>query len=113
MSLRMSRRHDAGDEGEADVGGGADDAREHGAVFLRPDLHDQRDAERPFAAHAERGDEAQRGEVPRRLREIDEAGERCVDCGEGECSLTECLAVSRRKLMQRCGENDEGRAEQQ
>ena len=35
-----------------------------GARFARPDFIDQRDAERPFAPHAERGDEAQGGDVP-------------------------------------------------
>ena len=43
----------------AHVGRRADEAGQERPRAVRPDLHHQRHAERPLAAHAERGDEAQ------------------------------------------------------
>ena len=58
------------DQGEADVGRGADDAGHERPMFFRPDLHDERHAERPFTAHAQRPNEAEETEVPRFARKI-------------------------------------------
>ena len=38
----------------------------------------QRDAQRPFAAHAQRGDETKRAQVPRLLREVRQTGEQRI-----------------------------------
>ena len=63
------------DHEESDIGRGADQSRDQRARLVRPDFVDERDAERPLAAHAERGDESQRGDVPRLGREAAQPGE--------------------------------------
>ena len=79
----LEENGDDGDEGETDVGGGADHAGHERAVFGRPDFHDEGDAERPFAAHAERTQEAGGAEVPRFLGEINQTGKDGVDENAG------------------------------
>ena len=66
------------DHEKSEVRRGADEAGDQRARFVRPDFVDQRDAERPFAAHAERRDEPQRGDVPRLGRKPAEAGKQRV-----------------------------------
>ena len=66
------------DEQHADVGGGADQPSEKRPRTIGPDLGDQRHAERPFAAHAERRDESQHGDVPGLAGESAQAGENRV-----------------------------------
>src|SRR6185436_1434631 len=53
----------------------ADESREQRARLRRPELRDERDAQRPFAAHAERRDEAEGAELPRRPDQAAEPGE--------------------------------------
>ena len=63
------------DHQKSEIRGRADQPGNQRARFVRPDFVDQRDAERPLAAHAERGDEPQRRDVPRLGREAAESGE--------------------------------------
>jgi hypothetical protein len=56
-----------------------DHARHQRPVFFRPRLHHERNPQRPFAAHAERGDKARHQQVPRFRGEIDQTGEQRVE----------------------------------
>ena len=56
---RRQAQSEQTDQQEAHIGCGANETRQQGPRFLRPDLHDQGHAQRPFAAHAERRKEAQ------------------------------------------------------
>ena len=61
------------DHEKSEVRGSADQPGDERARLVGPDLVDQRHAERPLAAHAERGDEPQRRDVPRLGREAAQA----------------------------------------
>ncbi len=63
-----AQRHE-GDEHVAHVRRGADQAGEQTARAVGPDLHHERDAQRPFATHAERRHEAQDHDLPRGRRQ--------------------------------------------
>ena len=63
------------DHQKSEIRGRADEPGNQRARFVRPDFVDQRHAERPLAAHAERGDEPQRRDVPRFGREAAQSGE--------------------------------------
>jgi hypothetical protein len=74
-------RHAQGDEADdqkADVRSRADEARHERPRSIRPDFGDERDAERPLAAHAHRGHEAQHRELHGRLDQRAQPGEERV-----------------------------------
>ena len=62
----------------ADIGRGADQSGQHAARAVGPDLHDEGHAERPFAAHAQGGDDAQHRHLPGRRGQTAQAAEQGV-----------------------------------
>ena len=63
------------DHEESEIRRRADESGDQRPRFVGPDLVDERHAERPLAAHAQRSDESQRSDVPRFRRETAEPGE--------------------------------------
>ena len=87
------------DQAVAEIRRRADEPGHQRALVRRPAFHDQRDAERPFAAHPERAEKTQRAELPRFVGEIGEPGEDRI--GEDAPASSRARARCDRRASQR------------